>query len=699
MDDLSNPQYYLNRELSLLSFQERVIAQAEDASKPILERLRFLFIACRNIDEFFEVRVAELKEKVALGHERQGCDGLIASDAFAKITEKAHTMTQRIYRIYNDALLPTLRQHGIHFLHPDEWDEALLAWVRKHFVEEVQQVLSPVALDRAHPLPRLVNKSLNFIVKLRGEDMFKRVDGLAILHAPRTLLRAIPVPVEVAGKPDQFVHLSSIIRYFVSDLFPGMAIEGCYQFRLTRNSDVYIREDDVSEKADLADALKDKLYTRHFGNVARLEIAHDCPTDLVEFLRMHHHLNPDDIYYCPGPVNLSRYMCLLDLVDRPDLLFKPFVPNTPKALHNKQDIFDVIRTNDVLLHHPYQSFEPVLNFIRQASVDKNVVAIKQTLYRTGPESKMVRALLEAARAGIEVTAVIELRARFDEESNLQLANLLQKAGALIVYGVFGYKTHAKMTLIVRRENGKLKRYAHLGTGNYHESTSKLYSDFGLFTYRKDLTEDVQRMFQVLTGMSKPIKLKKLWYAPITMMKEIIKHIEFEATEAEAGRPAAITARVNGLSDPKVIKALYRASNAGVKINLIVRGICCLKPGIKGISENIKVISIVGRFLEHSRVFYFFHAGAEKTYCSSADLMERNLRHRVEVCFPIEDPSLKKRVIEEGLKVCFSDSKESWELKSDGTYKKSPPNKKKPLSAQAVLLEKLALLPSKSAKED
>lgn len=689
MSKYSKSAYFINRELSLLSFQERVVAQAQDPSLPLFERLRFLFIACKNIDEFFEVRVAEIKEKILQGTETKGPDGMVSSIAFNKISKKAHTLIKKIYFIYTQELLPSLEKEGIQFLNEEDWNSRTLAWLKAYFHVEVEPILSPVAIDAAHPFPKLVNRSLNFIVSLKGEDVFHRVDGRAVLHAPRALDRVILLPQTVTDKKYQLVLLSTVIKSFVAELFPGMTIDGCYQFRLTRNSDVILRDDD--EVIDLADALKQKLYTRNFGNAARLEIINDCPEDIAKFLMKQHHLTEKDLYYSPGPVNLSRYFKIFDLIDRKELYFNNFIPNTPSILTKQKNYFTLLQETDLLLHHPYQSFDPVLNLIRQATLDKSVIAIKQTLYRTGPNSQVVKALIDAARSGIEVTAVIELRARFDEASNLELANSLQQAGALVVYGVHGYKTHAKMTLIVRREKKKLVRYCHLGTGNYHEATSKLYTDFGFLTYNKAITEDVQNIFLLLTGMCKKIKLKKLWYAPVNLLPKVIEYIRSEAKRAASGSKAHIMIRINNLTDPEVIEELYKASSKGVKIDLIVRGICCLRPGIKNVSENIRVISIVGRFLEHSRVYYFYRGGNEAVFCASSDWMERNLRHRIEVAFPIEDETLKKRIIDEGLLAYLKDEHEAWELDDTGQYTKiSTKTNSKALSAQQMLLKKLSL---------
>lgn len=664
--DLTAPELYINRELSLLEFNRRVIAQARDKQTPLLERLKFLFIASANLDEFFEIRVAGLKEKQGTGTFKPGPDQLSASETLAAISAAAHDMVESIYHIFNKELLPALEKEAIRIIAPENGKPELRHWTKNLFMQEIMPILSPVSLDFAHPFPILVNKSLNFIVSLQGEDAFARDSGLAIVHAPRALPRAFKVPESFGYGGESFVFLTDIIKAYAIELFPGMKVTGCYQFRLTRNSDLFVEDESVE---DLANALKRKLRSRHYGEVARLELDAKCPDSLAQILLEKHHLLPSDLYRCEGPVNLNRYIVLLDMLRFKKLRYQPYIQQIPSSLGSKKNIFHAMQQQDILLHHPFQSFSPVLEVIRQATNDPDVLAIKQTLYRTGPESPVAKALIEAARAGKEVTVVIEIRARFDEESNITLANHLLKAGALVVYGVIGFKTHAKMTLIVRRENNKLVRYAHLGTGNYHENTSKLYTDLGFLTHRKDITNDVQKVFQLLTGMGKPQKLEKLLHSPFTLHKSLLALIDFETEQANNGKKSKIILKVNGLTERTIIQALYKASQAGVKIDLIVRGICCLRPGIKGVSENIKVRSIIGRFLEHSRVYYFYHAGDEKLFCSSADLMDRNLYYRVEVCFPIEDPVLTKRIKSEVLKNYLDDTEQAWVLKSSGQYEK------------------------------
>lgn len=682
--DLRNPELYLNRELSLLQFNHRVLEQALDEAIPLLERLRFLLICSANLDEFFEIRVAGLKQKLAIGSTHVGPDGLSTMATLEQIREFTQPLVDEQYLIVNHILLPALAKENIRFLSATDWNAKQAAWIKQYFQHEILPVVSLIGLDLARPFPRLVNKSLNFIVSLEGKDAFGRDSGLAIVHIPRALPRVIRLPETEDGLGYNFIFLYSLIDAHANDLFPGMTVTGCYQFRLTRNSDLFL--DEATE--DLAKALKHELLSRRYGMAVRLEISKNCPLELVDFLLQKHTLSRDELYQIDGPVNLSRCMQVIDVIDRPDLKYPPFTPGLPKHITDKLDLFAAIRERDILLHHPYQTFTTVINFIKQATDDPDVIAIKQILYRTGPESLMVRALSDAARAGKEVTAVIELRARFEEEYNIELANRLQEAGALVVYGVMGFKTHAKLTVVVRREGRTMRRYCHLGTGNYHAATARQYTDFGLLTYDQDIGDDVQSVFQQLTGMGKVIQLKKLLHSPFTLFKSLLDMIDRETEIALSGKPARIIAKINALTEPKIIQALYQASQAGVEIDLIIRGICCLKPGIPGISENIRVRSIVGRFLEHARVYYFLNDGDEKIYCSSADWMERNFFNRVEVSFPIEDKHLVKHAKVEGLLVYLADNTQSWELLPDGSYKRNRPQNQRPRAAQQLLLEKL-----------
>ncbi|WP_180108910.1 MULTISPECIES: polyphosphate kinase 1 [unclassified Acinetobacter] len=651
---------YINRELSILDFHLRVLEQAVDPIHPLLERMNFLLIFSRNLDEFFEIRVAGMMEQLDLGNESRSPDGLTPKQVLDEISTTAHAAIERQYRILNQEILPKLREEDICFLRRGELTPAQSAWVKKYFQEQVAPVLTPISLDPAHPFPRLVNKSLNFIVTLEGKDAFGRQIDLAVVPAPRSLPRVVRLPDELTGGKEHHVMLSAIIHEHVSDLFPGMTATGCYQFRVTRNADLALNED----VEDLAKALKGELNSRRFGRAVRLEVTENCPQHIYEYLLDEFDLEEEQLYKVDGPVNLAR---LLSNFKRPHLRYDAHIPVIPKVLKKSENIFSAMQKQDILLHHPFESFAPVINLLREAARDPQVLAIKQTLYRSGADSEIVQVLAEAARNGKEVTAVIELRARFDEESNIAVANVLQEAGAVVVYGIVGYKTHAKMILVVRRENNKLVRYVHLGTGNYHAGNARIYTDYGLLTTDKELCEDVHRIFQELTGMGKMAKLKKLLHAPFTLHAQLINYIDNEIANAKAGKPAQIIVKVNALTEVQLINKLYEASQAGVQIDLIIRSICCLRPGLPGLSENIRVRSIVGRFLEHTRVYYFSNNGDARIYCSSADWMDRNLFNRVEACFPIEDPALKKRIYQLGLVNYLKDNQQAWLLQSDGRW--------------------------------
>ena len=683
--DLSQPGLYINREISLLAFNRRVLEQARDRSVPLLERLKFLCISSTNLDEFFEIRVAGLKEKLASGATAPaGPDGLSPPEALGQIRATAHRLVAEQYRVLNDELFPALATEHIRFLRRTEWAPRQAQWVHRFFTHELLPVLSPLGLDPAHPFPRILNKSLNFIVSLEGKDAFGRSSRVAVVQAPRSLPRLIQVPHSHSRGPHEFVFLSSIIHAHVGDLFPGMKVTGCYQFRVTRNSDLFVDEEEIE---DLLRAVEGELLARRYGDAVRLEVADNCSEAMADYLLHQFKLGADDLYQVHGPVNLNRLLAIYDLVDRPDLKYPPLTPSRPARLAPDMNLFEAIQARDVLLHHPFESFIPVVDFLRQAAADPDVLAIKQTLYRTGADSTVVQALVDAARAGKEVTVVIELRARFDEEDNIKLATRLQEAGAHVVYGVVGHKTHAKMILVTRREERRLRHYAHLGTGNYHAYTARLYTDYGLFTCDKASGADVHRVFQLLTSLGRGKKLKKIIPAPFNLHRELLRLIEREADNARAGKPARIIAKMNALIEPQIIRALYQASQAGVEIELIVRGICCLRPGIPGVSDNIRVRSIVDRFLEHTRVFYFHNEGDYDLYLSSADWMGRNFFQRVEVCFPIEDQSLRKRILQESLELYLADNTQAWLLNKDGEYRRAKPSGgHKPRSAQATLLE-------------
>lgn len=684
--DLKNPEFYINRELSLLQFNRRVLDLAQDESVPLLERLKYLCISSSNLDEFFEIRVAGVKQQLQLGISTTGADGLLPHEQFDKIQEVAHELVHDQYRVLNKILIPELAEEGIRFLRRTHWNPEQARWIKSYFTREVLPVLSPLGLDPAHPFPRILNKSLNFIVTLEGKDAFGRENGIAIVQAPRSLPRIIRLSDAVSGAPYDFVFLSSIIHAYVEELFPGMKVTGCYQFRVTRNSDLFVDEE---EAEDLLSALEGELPSRNYGDAVRLEVADNCNSKGVQFLLHQFKLSDEDLYQVHGPVNLRRLMAVPDLVDRPDLKFPSFTPSIPPDLQPGLDIFKAMNESDILLHHPYQSFNPIVDFVCQAAQDPNVLAIKQTLYRTGEKSALVDALVKAASSGKEVTVIIELRARFDEEANIQLASRLQDAGAHVVYGVVGYKTHAKLALVVRREGKRVKRYVHLGTGNYHAGTARAYTDIGLLSADKTLGEDVHKIFQQLTGLGKAVKLKKLLHSPFTLHKGMLDKIDRETEHARQGKKAHIMARMNSLIEPQVIQALYRASQAGVKVELLVRGICALRPGIAGVSDNIQVRSVMGRFLEHSRVFYFFNDGESEVFGSSADWMPRNFFRRVETCFPVEKPDLHERVVQETLAFYFQDNTNAWVLKKDGSYQRVRQGNAQARTAQQRLLELLS----------
>jgi polyphosphate kinase len=682
------PGLYLNRELGLLEFNRRVLALAEDRRVPALERLRYLCIVDSNLDEFFEIRVAGLKEEIA-ANSVADADGMPLEQVFRQVARKAHGLVARQYEVLNNDVLPQLAAEGIRILRRTKWNAAQKAWVRDYFFRELMPVLTPMGLDPSHPFPRLLNKSLNFVIELEGKDAFGRKSSMAIVQAPRVLPRVIELPRPIAGCKHGFMFLSSILHAHVGELFPGMSVLGCYQFQLTRNSDLYIDEEELRELKSLRKALQGELSQRQFGDSVRLEVAENCPRRLADALLQQFGLTEPDLYQVNGPVNLIRLLQIADKVDRPDLKFPAFIPGMPRDLTRFPSVFDCIRRSDILLHHPFQSFMPVINFIEQAANDPQVVAIKQTVYRTGAQSAMMELLMQAARNGKAVTVVVELMARFDEEANINWAQRLEEAGAHVIYGVVGHKTHAKMALVVRREGALLRRYVHLSTGNYHSRTATLYTDFGLFTCNAEISSDVNEVFMQLTGLGKASKLKHLWQAPFTLHQRTIKAIQNEARNAAAGRKSRIIARMNALLEPEIIAALYAASQAGVAIDLIVRGVCALRPGLAGVSENIRVRSVLGRFLEHSRVFYFYNGGAEDVYLSSADWMDRNFFRRIEICFPVLEPRLKKRVIREGLSAYLGNDIEAWDMSADGQYRFRKGQRGRSGHAQNVLLDQLA----------
>lgn len=681
---LRDSALYANRELGQLDFNFRVLAQAQDPAVPLMERLRYLCISCTNLDEFFEIRGGAVRHAVEFGLPA-GMDGLDPSVLLNRIHERAAELVAAQYRCFYDELRPALAEAGIRLLQREQWTSEQRAWLRQYFIDEIMPVLSPLGLDPAHPFPKILNKSLNVVVLLEGRDAFGREGHLAIVRAPRSLPRIIRLP-DADGDGDalhDFVFLSSVLSEFVRELFPGMHVKSAHQFRVTRNSELIVDEDDMD---NLALALRDELLGRGYLRAVRLEIDERCPQDVVDSLLANFELPANAVYKINGPVNLNRVVQVYDLVKRPELKFRPF---QPRLLRDVDCMFDAIRQGDVLLHHPFDAFTPVLELIQQAAHDPDVLAIKQTLYRTGKDSLIVDQLIQAARNGKDVTVVVELRARFDEEANLGLADRLQDAGVQVVYGVVNYKTHAKMLLIVRREGPLLQRYVHLGTGNYHSGTARAYTDFSLMTANPQIGNDVHLIFQQLSGLAAPLTLARLLQSPFTLHKGVLERIAREAALAQAGKPGRIIAKINALNEPQVVRALYEASQAGVAIDLIVRGACALRPGIAGVSDNIRVRSVVGRFLEHHRVWWFGNDGNPELYCSSADWLERNLLRRVETAFPILDPQLAERVYREGLLNYLADNQNAWQMGADGHYHRCTPGPDEaPFSAQLSLLEDL-----------
>ena len=690
---------YINREASLLEFNRRVLEQAKNNDIPLLERLKFLCISSSNMDEFFEVRLASLYELSNDPAARTKPDDMMPKSAISMLLDMAHELVDDQYRTLNNILIPELEKENIRFLRRNHWTDQQKEWIRDYFMKSLQPVLSPMGLDPSHPFPRILNKSLNFIVSLEGKDAFGRSNGLAVVQVPRSLPRIIKLPPQATDGENDFVFLSSILHSNVSNLFPGMTVTGCHQFRVTRNTNLFIDEEEVD---DIMSALQGELSSRDYGGEIRLEVSDQCPKNMYQYLLDQFNLEEQQLFQVNGPVNLHRLNAVPDLIDRSDLLFKPYSPKQLAAKHEKTEgfkffakkktpltLFERIAQKDILLHHPYDSFAPVIEFLKLAATDPKVLAIRMTLYRTGEKSAIIDALEKAARNGKEVTAVVELRARFDEDNNIVQANRLQDAGVNVVYGVVGYKTHAKMILVVRRDGDQLRHFVHLGTGNYHHITTRFYTDFGMFTANQSVGRDVTKIFQQLTSLGDTKDLELLLQSPFTLHSGMIERINREAENARQGKPARIIAKMNGLQEKEVIDALYQASQAGVKIDLIVRGICSLRPGVPGQSENITVISVIGRFLEHHRVYYFEnYDGEPELFCSSADWMHRNLLSRVETCFPVLDKDCFQQVYTEGLGIYLEDNVGAWILQADGSYqKKRCPEYEEAFSSQQWLIEK------------
>jgi polyphosphate kinase len=674
---LSDPSLYNNRELSLLEFNERVLEEARDPSNPILERLRFLCIVASNLDEFFEVRVAGLNQQRQSHVSAPGPDGMSPGEQLAAISSRVRKMVDEMYQAWREELVPALEENNIFFLRLEELTNAEKQYYAKYFEKSVYPVLTPLAVDPVHPFPQLLNKSLNVAVELEGTEIST---NLALVQVPRILPRLL---LYKAGEKGVYRHIfiGNLIQAHVASLFHGVRVKGAYQFRVTRNSELYLDEEETD---NLLKSIELELRKRSRGAAVRLEVQRDCPRHVADQLLQTFGLTGDDLYQVDGPINFLRLMPVISEVDRPDLKFRPFVPAIVSAPDEEEDIFAQIRRKPILVHHPYESFQTVLDFIEQAAEDSNVLAIKQTLYRTSGDSQIVAALAQAAQSGKQVTVVIELKARFDEAANIKWARLLQEAGAHVVYGIAGLITRAKLALVVRREEDGIRRYLHLATGNYHPSTAKLYEDFGFLTCDPEITNDSAELFNWLTGVSVFPALKKIKAAPKSLHEFVLEMIRRETKHAKNDKAAAIFVKVNALVDEELMHALYLASQAGVQIRLLVRGVCCLRPGVHGVSDNIVVRSIVGRFLEHSRVYRFENAGNPEIYLASADWTARNFFRRVEVCFPVQDPELCERV-DQIIDTYWKDNVKAREQGSNATYVRRPVDGER-IDAQALFRE-------------
>ena len=675
---------FLNRELAALEFNFRVLAMAHDRGVPLLERVRYLSIVASNLDEFFEVRVAMLQYYLACGQAQPGPDGIPPAELARRIRARVLDLIADAYAVWRDELQPELATNQVYFSNRKQWSPEQRRWLQGYVEDSALPMLSPLEMDAAHHFPRILSKTLNIAMVMRMPDAPAHATRTVLLGVPRSLPRLLRLPDGIGGPGDHFVLLAEVLCTYAGLLYPDALVLGAYPFRVTRNSELLVDENEVE---NLAQALKQELPARGYGHAARLEIGIDCPDDVATMLAANLQLDAGNVYRCDGPVNLVRIGQIHAWLDRPELKFAPFTPRLPEPMRSRKSLFEQIAQHDILLHHPYESFNPVIDLLRQAALDPEVLAIKQTLYRAGEETPLLEPLVDAARRGKDVTVVIELRARFDEAANIHLAARLHENGVQVVHGVVGFKTHAKMLLIIRRERSGLRRYVHLSTGNYHQLNSRMYTDIGLMTADPEITEDVHKVFQQLSGLGPIIRLKRLLHSPFTLYPGVIERIERETANAHAGRPARIMARLNALNEPHVIAALYGASQAGVEIDLVVRGACTLRPGLHGISERIRVRSIVGRFLEHSRVYWFANDGNPELFCASADWMERNLLRRIEIAFPISDPALAARTFEETLANALADNTQAWLLDSQGRYTRAQPGQATPYSAQQGLLRR------------
>ncbi|MDB5883051.1 MAG: ppk [Ramlibacter sp.] len=653
---------FIDRDHSALAFNERVLDWAHRADVPLLERLRYLCIVSSNLDEFFEVRAASHLTAMQAGDHK----GTFTVQTFEALAAALHLLVERQYALYNDELTPAFAKEGIAIVSHGDRTVAQKKWAADYFDREVRPLLIPVGLDPAHPFPQVANKSLNFIVHLSGKDAFGRENEIAIVKVPRVLPRLIRMPARVAGQQTLFVSLSSVIRAHLDSLFPGRGVGQFSQFRVTRHSELAVDEDDVR---NLRTALRLGLQHRHFGQAVRLEVSAGCSEHLAKFLLQQFNLPEQALYRVHGPVNLVRLQQMLDLIEAPGLLFPPYMPSYPVQIVPGRSFFEQLKRRDILIHLPFESFDGVIDFLREAVDDPQVLAIKQTIYRTGADSAMMELLREAVRRGKEVTAVVELKARFDEEANINWAEMLESIGAQVVYGVVGLKTHAKMLLITRREGRELVRYAHLSTGNYNSRTARQYTDVCHLTADRELTADVEQVFVHLASQSRLPRLNRVLLAPVQMHRKLIEKIDAMGVAARAGTAARIILKMNALTDELLMLALIQAGQRGARIDLIVRGACMLPAGLPGVTDNIKVRSVIGRFLEHSRVFYFRSGGDEELYLSSADCMNRNMLRRIELAWPVTDPKLRRRIVDECLVACLYDERDAWDLMPDGHYKR------------------------------
>jgi polyphosphate kinase len=684
-DDFADPRNFINRELSWLEFNRRVLEEAQDPTQPLMERVKFLAIFASNLDEFFEIRVAGIKQQIDSGNADMGPDGLTPAEVFDAIQKRTHEMVAEIYRLWNEEIVRALAENDIHILKVPKLEGAQAEWARTFFRDEVFPVLTPLAVDASHPFPQVLNKSHNLIVRARkpgNEDPL-----YAVVQVPRVIPRFIPLPRGKAeNEPWNYIYLASLVKAHISELFPGLELEDVRAFRVTRNSDLYIDEE---EAENLLRTIEQELRRSSRGNVVRLEVEADCPEDFQEWLLERFKLHEADLYKVCGPLTMTHLLPLTGNEGFAKLKDRPFKPAYDPDLPPNGDVWQLLRREDVLLHHPYESFDSIVDLVEAAATDPQVLAIKMTLYRTSGDSAIVKALINAAQNGKQVVALVELKARFDEANNIHWARALEEAGAHVVYGLVGLKTHCKALLIVRRDEDRIRHYAHLGTGNYHPRTARIYTDLSLFTTDTGLTAEVAALFNTLTGLASYPGFKKLMVAPFDLGRRVRELIERERDHARAGRPGRIIAKINSLVDENVIKALYEASSAGVKIDLIVRGICCLRPGMPGVSENIRVISIVGRFLEHSRIYYFGNDGAPRVYLASADWMPRNFYRRVEIAFPIENPKLREEITLEILPAFLNDRVKARELLPDGGYMRLKPRPGEPHSQAQLFFRERA----------